>query len=247
VIHPVENVPVIRTTRLRMCFDHGGVAVLRGVDLAVREGEFLCVMGPAGSGKTALLSILGCLEHPTEGEYLLAGRNVAYVDEREAARVRRERIGFVFQGVSLVPRLTAVQNVELPLAYAHVSSSERRDRALAALSAVGLVDRADHLPNQLTDGQQQRVAVARALVIRPDVVLADEPTGNLDSGTAEGLLDVLTEVHAGGVTIVMATRVREVAERGGRIVHLLDGQIDAEEQVVTGLRRVAGGSGSGPT
>jgi len=246
---PAENAFVIRTAQLRMRFDHGEaeVAALRGVDLAVRAGEFLCVMGPSGSGKTTLLSILGCLARPTDGDYQLAGKNVTYVDEREAARVRRERIGFVFQGFSLVARSTALQNVELPLAYAHVSPSERRDRALAALSAVGLVDRADHLPNQLTDGQQQRVAVARALVIRPDVVLADEPTANLDADTAERLLDVLGEVHAGGVTIVMATQVREVAERGSRIVHLLDGRIDAEEQVAVSFRRVAGPCGSSTT
>jgi putative ABC transport system ATP-binding protein len=225
---------VIQTASIHKRFDAGVVQVdaLRGVDLAVRAGEFLSIMGPSGSGKTTLLSILGCLERPTAGKYRLAGEDVADFDEREAARVRRERIGFVFQGFNLLARSTALQNVELPLVYAHVARSERRERASAALSSVGLVDRAEHLPNQLSGGQQQRVAVARAIVIRPDVVLADEPTGNLDSHSAQDVLDVLTDVHSGGATIVMVTHSREVAERGTRIVHMLDGCIDAEEHLV---------------
>jgi len=225
---------VIQTAGLRKRFDSGeiGVEALGGVDLTVQSGEFLIIMGPSGSGKTTLLSVLGCLEPPTSGAYRLAGEDVAHFDERKAARVRRERIGFVFQGFNLLPRSTALQNVELPLVYARVSRRERRERALAALSAVSLLDRAEHLPNQLSGGQQQRVAVARAIVIRPDVVLADEPTGNLDSHSAEEVLDVLTEVHSGGATIVMVTHSREVAERGTRIVHMLDGRIDAEEQPV---------------
>jgi putative ABC transport system ATP-binding protein len=224
---------VIETVGLRKRFDSGsvGVEALRGVDLTVRPGEFLSVMGPSGSGKTTLLSILGCLEPPTSGEYRLAGQDVARFDERTAARVRRERIGIVFQAFNLLPRATALQNVELPLVYARVPRDERRERAHAALSAVGLQDRTEHLPNQLSGGQQQRVAVARSMVIRPDVVLADEPTGNLDSRSAQEVLDVLTDVHRRGATIVLVTHSRQVAERGTRIVHMLDGNIDAEEQL----------------
>jgi putative ABC transport system ATP-binding protein len=234
---------VIRTANLRKHFDTGevGVDALRGVDLTVQAGDFLSIMGPSGSGKSTLLSILGCLERPTAGEYQLAGKAVAGFDEREAARVRRQHIGFVFQGFNLLARSTALQNVELPLIYANVARVERRERARAALCAVGLVDRAEHLPSQLSGGQQQRVAVARAIVIRPDVVLADEPTGNLDSRSAEEVLDVLTEVHSGGATIVMVTHSREVAERGTRIVHMLDGRVDAEEQLTAPRGVVAGG------
>lgn len=224
---------VIETVGLRKRFDSGAVAVeaLRGLDLSVRSGEFVAVMGPSGSGKTTLLSILGCLEPPTAGEYHLAGEPVAHYDERKAARVRRERIGFVFQSFNLLPRTTALQNVELPLVYARVPPAERRRRAEAALTSVGLLDRASHLPNQLSGGQQQRVAVARAIVGRPDVVLADEPTGNLDSHSAEEVLEVLTGLHSAGATIVLVTHSREVAEKASRIVHMLDGRIDSEEQV----------------
>jgi putative ABC transport system ATP-binding protein len=224
---------VIETSQLRKRFDSGeiGVEALRGVDLSVEEGEYLSVMGPSGSGKTTLLSILGCLEPPTSGGYRLAGEEVAGFDERKAARVRRERIGFVFQGFNLLARATAMQNVELPLVYARVPRDERRERARAALGSVGLLDRSEHMPNQLSGGQQQRVAVARAIVINPAVVLADEPTGNLDSRSAEEVLDVLSEVHGRGATIVLVTHSREVAGRGTRIVHMLDGLIDAEEHV----------------
>ncbi len=224
---------VIQTVDLRKRFASGevGVDALRGVDLSVEKGEFLTIMGPSGSGKTTLLSILGTLEMPTSGQYRLAGEDVAGFDERKAARVRRERIGFVFQSFNLVPRTTALQNVELPLVYARVPRHRRRSRAEAALEAVGLADRAMHWPNQLSGGQQQRVAVARAMVIDPDVVLADEPTGNLDSRSATEVLDVLSDIHARGATVVLVTHSREVAERGTRIVHMLDGVVDAEETV----------------
>jgi len=222
---------VIETIGLRKRFDTGavGVEALRGVDLQVHAAEFLAVMGPSGSGKSTLLSILGCLEPPTSGTYRLDGQDVASFDERRAARVRRQRIGFVFQSFNLLPRCTALENVELPLIYAKVPPAERRARAEEALRAVGLEDRAEHQPSQLSGGEQQRVAVARALVIRPTVVLADEPTGNLDSRSAAEVLEVLETIHARGATIVMVTHAREVAERGTRIVHMLDGRIDAEE------------------
>jgi putative ABC transport system ATP-binding protein len=222
---------VIETAALRKRYASGEMTVeaLRGIDLVVRPGEFLAIMGPSGSGKSTLLSILGCLERPTEGTYRLAGEEVAGFDERKAARVRRERIGFIFQSFNLLLRSTAAQNVELPLFYAGVAREERRERARAALDAVGLGDRAEHLPSQLSGGQQQRVAVARAIVSRPDVVLADEPTGNLDSHSQEEVLDLLGGVHAQGATIVMVTHSREVAEHGTRIVHVLDGRIDVDE------------------
>jgi len=231
---------VIETVALCKRFESGevGVLALRGVDLTVAPGELLSVMGPSGSGKTTLLSILGCLEPPTSGVYRLAGADVAQFDERRAARVRRERIGFVFQSFNLLPRSTAMQNVELPLVYARVPRDEREQRAADALRAVGLSDRAGHLPSQLSGGQQQRVAVARAIVIRPAVVLADEPTGNLDSRSAEEVLDVLSQVHRTGATIVMVTHSREVAERSTRIVHMRDGVIDGEEQVIPPQREL---------
>jgi putative ABC transport system ATP-binding protein len=222
---------VIETVDLRKSYAVGELSVeaLRGVDLMVMPGEFLAIMGPSGSGKSTLLSILGCLEQPTEGRYRLAGEEVAGFDERKAARVRRERIGFVFQSFNLLSRSTALQNVELPLIYASVGRAERSARAREALVAVGLDDRAEHLPSQLSGGQQQRVAVARAIATRPAVLLADEPTGNLDSQSEAELLQLFAQVHARGATIVMVTHSREVAENGTRIVHMMDGLIHADE------------------
>jgi putative ABC transport system ATP-binding protein len=226
--------PVIATSGLRMRYGAGelGVDALRGVDFVVGTGEFVAIMGPSGSGKSTLLSILGCLERPTGGSYRIAGEEVAGFDERKAARVRRERIGFVFQSFNLLLRSTAAQNVELPLLYAGVGREERRERTHAALEAVGLGDRVDHLPRQLSGGQQQRVAVARAIVTRPDVVLADEPTGNLDSHSRDDVLELLGQVHDQGATIVMVTHSREVAEHGTRIVHVLDGLVSTDESLL---------------
>jgi putative ABC transport system ATP-binding protein len=223
--------PVIETVGLRKSYALGELSVeaLRGVDLVVMPGEFLAIMGPSGSGKSTLLSILGCLERPTEGRYRLAGEEVAGFDERKGARVRRERIGFVFQSFNLLPRSTALQNVQLPLIYASVPRAERSKRARDALVAVGLDDRAEHLPSQLSGGQQQRVAVARAIATRPAVLLADEPTGNLDSQSEADLLALFAQVHAREATIVIVTHSREVAERGTRIVHMMDGLIHADE------------------
>ena len=222
---------VIETAGLGKRYASGDLSVeaLVDVDLVVQRGEFLAIMGPSGSGKSTLLSILGCLERPTAGGYRLAGEEVAGFDERKAAGVRRERIGFVFQAYNLLPRSTALQNVELPLVYGRVGRQERRQRAAEALAAVGLSDRREHLPSQLSGGQQQRVAVARAIVTAPDVLLADEPTGNLDSHSEEEILDILARVHAEGATIVMVTHAREVAVRGTRIVHMLDGLIERDE------------------
>ena len=205
------------------------VGALRGVSFAVREGEFVAIMGESGSGKTTLLGILGCLDRPTTGTYKLLGEEMTHLSESDRARRRGERIGFIFQGYNLLPRTTAAKNVELPLVYAGVPARERRRRVLDALAAVGLADRADHQPNQLSGGQQQRVAIARALVTSPSVVLADEPTGNLDSASAEEVLELLERVHAEGSTIVMVTHSSEVAQRATRILRFADGLLVADE------------------
>jgi putative ABC transport system ATP-binding protein len=201
------------------------VEALRSVSLVVREGEFVAIMGPSGSGKTTLLGILGCLDRPTTGSYRLAGEEVASLDETHRARVRGGRIGFVFQAYNLLPRTTAYRNVELPLVYGRVPAPERRRRVLEALDAVGLSERVRHVPAQLSGGEQQRVAIARALVVRPAVLLADEPTGNLDSASAEEVLMILERVNGEGATITMVTHSPEVAQRASRIVRLADGVV----------------------
>ena len=214
-------------------YGSGEVAVeaLRGVSFVVREGELVAIMGPSGSGKTTLLGILGCLDRPTTGSYRLAGQEVSALDETRRARVRAERIGFVFQAYNLLPRSTAFRNVELPLVYAGVSTRERRGRALEALGEVGLADRAHHLPTQLSGGEQQRAAIARALVVHPSVVLLDEPTGNLDSANAEEVLTILERVNRQGATMVIVTHSSEVASRASRVLRLADGQVVADEPV----------------
>ena len=214
-------------------YGSGEVAVeaLRGVSFVVREGELVAIMGPSGSGKTTLLGILGCLDRPTTGSYRLAGQEVSALDETRRARVRAERIGFVFQAYNLLPRSTAFRNVELPLVSAGDSARERRGRALEALGEVGLADRAHHLPTQLSGGEQQRAAIARALVVHPSVVLLDEPTGNLDSANAEEVLTILERVNRQGATMVIVTHSSEVASRASRVLRLADGQVVADEPV----------------
>jgi len=207
------------------------VDALRGVSFAVREGEFVAIMGPSGSGKTTLLGILGCLDRPTSGSYRLVGQEMSELPETKRAHVRGAEIGFVFQAYNLLPRSTAYKNVELPLVYARVPLGERRQRVLDALAEVGLSDRASHLPTQLSGGQQQRTAIARALVARPSVVLADEPTGNLDSASADEVLGVLQRLNEGGATIVLVTHSGEVAERASRILRMADGLLVADEPV----------------
>ena len=211
------------------------VEALRGVSFRVEAGEFVAIMGPSGSGKTTLLGILGCLDRPTTGSYRLVGQEMSELSETRRAHVRGERIGFVFQAYNLIPRSTAFKNVELPLVYAGVRAHERRDRALEALAAVGLAERAQHVPSRLSGGEQQRVAIARALVVRPSVVLADEPTGNLDSASAGEVLAILDRMNREGATIVMVTHSREVAERASRIIRVADGLLVADEQVDTSL------------
>jgi putative ABC transport system ATP-binding protein len=232
------NEPVIDVEDLTKVYQVGEVSLeaLRGVSLRIFRGELVCVMGPSGGGKSTLLNMLGCLDRPTAGRYLLAGEEVAGFDRARLARVRRERIGFVFQGNNLLPRTTALDNVELPLAYAGVPSAVRRARALEALAAVGLEDRARHVPTQLSGGEQQRVAIARALVNNPQVVLADEPTGNLDSVSAGGVLALLGSLHDLGTTIIIVTHEPEVAAVGSRLVRLRDGLIESDEAIVAAAR-----------
>jgi putative ABC transport system ATP-binding protein len=203
-----------------------GDATVRAVDdvsLAVNEGDFLAVMGPSGSGKSTLMHILGCLDVPTTGDYLFAGEDVSRMNERELASIRNRRIGFVFQQFNLLPSMTAWQNVELPMVYAGVPRSLRKERAMEALGRVGLAGRVNHRPGELSGGQQQRVAVARALVTEPDLILADEPTGNLDSKSAADVMHLMAELHDAGRTLVLITHDVEVAGAAGRVVGIRDG------------------------
>ncbi len=201
------------------------VRALRGVSLTVQRGDYVAIMGASGSGKSTLMNILGCLDIPPSGEYRLDGVDVSRLSDSQLALVRNRRIGFVFQAFNLIPRTSARANVELPLAYAGMKAAERRQRALAALSMVGLADRADHEPNQLSGGQQQRVAVARALVTAPALVLADEPTGNLDSRSSADMLAVLDRLNRSGRTIVLITHEPDVASHARRLIRLVDGRI----------------------
>lgn len=188
------------------------VQILHGIDVTLNQGEFTSIMGPSGSGKSTLMNIIGCLDKPTTGTYELAGQNISNMTETELARVRNKEIGFVFQNFMLLPRLTALQNVEAPLIYAGVDKKERRERSLAALTKVGLADRATHLPNELSGGQKRRVAVARAIVNNPKFILADEPTGALDTKTSTQIMDLFYELNKQGSTIIMITHDREIGE-----------------------------------
>ena len=208
------------------------VPVLKDVSLQVDEGEYVAVMGPSGSGKTTLMNIIGCLDLPTSGSYILDGRPVSELKEKELTKVRRNILGFVFQNFQLMPRESALDNVCLPLIYAGVSKNERKEMGMKALEKVGLADRAAFRPNQLSGGQKQRVAIARAMVNNPKLLLADEPTGALDSKSGKQVLELFDMLNESGVTIVMITHDRKVAERAKRIVHIIDGEISEEGQEV---------------
>jgi len=205
------------------------VHALREVDLVVEAGEYISIMGPSGSGKSTLLNILGCLDRPTAGSYLLEGQETARLSEAELSRVRRHKVGFVFQFFHLVPRLTAAENVELPLVFAGVSPPERRERIERAVAAVGLTDRMAHRPDQLSGGERQRVAIARAMVTEPAILLADEPTGNLDSGGGGEIVELIERMNAAGLTLIVVTHDPEIGLRAGRRLRLADGRVVSDE------------------
>lgn len=219
---------LIEVSDLWKTYEMGPIEIhaLQGVDLQVERGEYVAIMGPSGSGKSTLLNLLGCLDTPTRGRYVLNERDVSSMEEDELAGVRNQEIGFVFQTFNLLARATALHNVELPLVYAGVAGDERRKRALAALAEVDLADRVEHRPNELSGGQRQRVAMARALVNNPSILLADEPTGNLDTATGEEILALLDDLHRRGHTIFVVTHERDVAEHAQSIVTLRDGKIE---------------------
>jgi putative ABC transport system ATP-binding protein len=225
--------PVIEISELTKVYSSTTVSVqaLCGIDLTVNHGEFVAIMGPSGSGKSTLMNILGCLDRPTEGAYILNGEDVSRLDKNKLAAVRNRQIGFVFQSYNLLPRLTAAKNVMLPLLYNGqngLSDHECRERAVATLEVVGLGDRIYHKPNELSGGQQQRVAIARALINQPSILLADEPTGNLDTHASEEILELLHRLHDGGATILMVTHEPGIAHHASRIIHLRDGRIVAD-------------------
>ena len=229
----MSRAAVVSLREVRKLYPRGAraVAALDGVTLSVDEGEKLAIMGPSGSGKSTLLSILGCLDRPTSGEYDLEGEPVSSFEDDRLSRVRNRRIGFVFQSFHLLPHLTVAENVETPLLYGDVPTSEWRPRALASLARVGLQERADHRPSELSGGEAQRTAIARALVTEPRLLLADEPTGNLDSVTGEEIAKLLDGLNAEGRTIILVTHNEALARRARRLIRLRDGRIEAEERL----------------
>jgi putative ABC transport system ATP-binding protein len=219
--------PVIALIDIVKRYPMGGVDVfaLRGVTLVVERGDYVAIMGASGSGKSTLMNIIGCLDVPTRGHYLLDGVNVRNLDELDLSRIRNRKIGFIFQSFNLLPRMSALANVELPLTYAGVHPKQRKARAMAALERVGLAERVNHFPTELSGGQQQRVAVARAIVTNPSLVLADEPTGNLDTQDSSEVLDMIGRIHGDGGTVVLITHDPDIAHRANRIVRLRDGEV----------------------
>ena len=232
-----DAVPVIRTDKLGKVYSAGTeaeVVALKDVGLRIMPGEFVAIMGPSGSGKSTLMNLIGCLDTPTSGSYECDGVDVSTLDAEELATLRREKIGFVFQGFHLLPRMDATDNVAMPLGYARVPHAERRERALEALASVGLGDRAGHRPNELSGGQQQRVAIARALVNRPPILLADEPTGALDSKTGEEILALFKQLRDDGHTVILITHDAHVAAHADRTYEMHDGELHEQRQLVVG-------------
>jgi putative ABC transport system ATP-binding protein len=221
---------LIKITNIKRDFPLGNeiVYVLKGIDIQINKGEYVALMGPSGSGKSTLMNLLGCLDTPTSGSYILNGKDVSQMKDDELAEIRNKEIGFVFQTFNLLPRTTALDNVALPMIYAGYSKAERKARAEKVLEQVGLADRMDHQPNQLSGGQRQRVAVARALVNKPSIILADEPTGNLDSKTSVEIMNLFDEIHANGNTVIVVTHEEEIAAHAHRIIRLRDGLVESD-------------------
>lgn len=221
---------LIKITNIKRDFALGNeiVYVLKGIDLEIKKGEYVALMGPSGSGKSTLMNLLGCLDTPTSGSYILNGKDVSQMQDDELAEIRNKEIGFIFQTFNLLPRTTALDNVALPMIYAGHSKSERNARATEVLKQVNLSDRMDHQPNQLSGGQRQRVAIARALVNKPSIILADEPTGNLDSKTSEEIMALLEEIHQNGNTIIVVTHEEDIAAHAKRIIRMRDGMIESD-------------------
>ncbi len=221
---------VISLVNIKRQFKIGDVEVhaLRGINLTINKGEYVALMGPSGSGKSTLMNLLGCLDTPTSGKYLLNGNDVSQMDDDELAEIRNKEIGFVFQTFNLLARSTALDNVALPLVYAGYSRSARTEKALQTLANVGLADRTDHKPNELSGGQRQRVAIARALINNPSIILADEPTGNLDTKTSHEIMELMEKIHQQGNTVIVVTHEEDIAKRAKRIVRLRDGVIESD-------------------
>jgi putative ABC transport system ATP-binding protein len=235
---PAAPIPVIRVEEVHKYYDLGETRVhaLRGVSVDVERGDFVAIMGASGSGKSTFMNVLGCLDRPSAGRYLLEGQDVSAHDKRALALIRNQRIGFVFQGFNLLARTTALENVELPTLYTRLENAERRKRSADALAMVGLSDRAQHFPSQMSGGQQQRVAVARALVNRPSILLADEPTGNLDSRTSVEILQLFQELNDDGLTIVLVTHEHDIAQFARRVLVFKDGRVRKDELMATSPR-----------
>lgn len=227
------DTPLIRLQGIQRRYGDDNLAVeaLRGIDLTIEHNEYIAIMGPSGSGKSTLMNILGCLDSPTAGQYWLEGDDVADFSDSRLAEIRNQRIGFVFQSFNLLSRASAMHNVEMPLVYAGMPSRRRKSLARDALERVGLADRLLHKPNQMSGGQHQRVAIARALVTQPSLLLADEPTGNLDTSTGEEILKIFDELHQQGTTVLLITHEQHVAEHARRIIHLRDGDIERDERL----------------
>ncbi|HMI07076.1 MAG TPA: ABC transporter ATP-binding protein [Flavobacterium sp.] len=221
---------LIKITNIKRDFVLGNeiVYVLKGIDLEINKGEYVALMGPSGSGKSTLMNLLGCLDTPTSGSYILNGKDVSKMHDDELAEIRNKEIGFVFQTFNLLPRTTALANVALPMVYAGYSKTERNERATEVLTQVNLADRMDHQPNQLSGGQRQRVAIARALVNKPSIILADEPTGNLDSKTSVEIMNLFGEIHKNGNTVILVTHEEEIASYAHRVIRLRDGIIESD-------------------
>jgi len=226
---------IIVTRNLQRRYDMGGEVIhaLRGIDLQIDHGEYVAVMGPSGSGKSTLMNMIGCLDTPDGGKYWLNGELVSDMNDRQLARIRNSEVGFVFQSFNLLPRANALHNVEMPLIYGGMKRKERLERAAAALTRVGLADRMTHRPNEMSGGQRQRIAIARALVTEPSILLADEPTGNLDTATGQDILALFDELHAAGHTIILVTHEANVAEHAARSITLRDGSIERDQRMTT--------------